>query len=459
MTFFIAVFILVMQIIWLYIDDMLGKGIKWYVIAEFFFYTSANVVPLAMPLSILLASLMTFGSLGEHFELVSFKAAGISLQRIMMPLIVFVFIISMGAFYFANNVIPVANLKFYSLLHDIRSKKPAINIKPGMFYNEIDGYTIRVEDKVPMDDGRDMLKNVMIYDHTHNDGNRQVTIADSGIMNVTKDEAYFLIKLYNGIDYLEQREKVINKMNPLSRYSFKESEVRIDISGLQFNRTDQDAFKHDYRLFNLSQLNTASDTISREYKNAFVSFIRSSKQSYVFNDTLYQKGLRKVKLKEHAIEDIDFDKLASSEISQLYGIATNNVRANKGRVLATKTDFLQKRSRVVRIKIEWHRKFTFSIACLIMFFIGAPLGAIVRKGGLGMPVVISVIFFLFFWILSISGEKMAKEMVIAPYQGMWLSTLVLFPLGFFFTYKATTDSAIFNIDAYFNFFKNIFKKK
>ncbi|PIZ05647.1 MAG: permease, partial [Flavobacteriales bacterium CG_4_10_14_0_8_um_filter_32_5] len=199
MTFFIAVFVLVMQFIWLYIDEMLGKGLEWYVLGELFFYATANVVPMAMPLAILLASIMTFGNLGEHFELVAFKSAGISLQQIMKPLILFVIIISIGAFYFANNVIPVANLKFYSLLYDIRSQKPAINIMPNVFYNEIDGYTIRVKSKKAMDDGREMLKDVMIYNHSDNNGNLQVTVADSGIMSLSKDKTYFSIKLFNGV--------------------------------------------------------------------------------------------------------------------------------------------------------------------------------------------------------------------------------------------------------------------
>ncbi len=460
MTFFIAVFILVMQMTWLYIDDIIGKGIKWYVIAEFFFFTAAIVVPLAMPLSILLASLMTFGNLGEHFELVSFKAAGISLQKIMKPLIVFVIFISIGAFFFANNVIPVANLKFFSLLYDIRSQKPAMNIKPGIFYNEIDGYTIRVRDKIPLADGTDMLKGIMIYNHTENKGNIQVTVADSGIMQISKDKSYFSIKLFHGTDYKNQLEEKTYKTYPFSRYSFEESEVKIDLSGFQFKRTDEDAFKYDYRLFNLKKLALAKDTVSREYKQSSADFSNIIKTSYLFNDTAFNMESLDTSLnKKFIITKVDLSKLSTSEVNQVYGIAINNARTSKGRSVAVGVDLSRKKERLASIKVEWHRKFTFSIACLIMFFIGAPLGAIVRKGGLGMPVVISIIFFLLFWVLAISGEKMVKEMVLQPFQGMWLSTFVLFPLGLFFTYKATTDSSIFNIDAYFNFFKNIFKKK
>jgi len=460
MTFFIAIFILVMQMTWLYIDDIIGKGIKWYVIAEFFFFTAAIVVPLAMPLSILLASLMTFGNLGEHFELVSFKAAGISLQKIMKPLIVFVIFISIGAFFFANDIIPYANLKFFSLLYDIRSQKPAMNIQPGVFYNEIDGYTIRVRDKIPLADGTDMLKGIMIYNQTANKGNIQVTVADSGIMHISKDKSYFSIKLFHGTDYKNQLETITNKSYPFYRYSFKESEVKIDLSGFQFKRTDEDAFKYDYRLFNIRQLRLAKDTVSKEYKKSSLAFANIIKTSYLFNDTAFNMEKLDTSLnKKFIITKVDLSKLDISEVNQVYGIAINNARTSKGRAVAADIDLSRKKERLASISVEWHRKFTFSIACLIMFFIGAPLGAIVKKGGLGMPVVISIVFFLLFWVLAISGEKMVKEMVLAPYQGMWLSTFVLFPLGLFFTYKATTDSSIFNIDAYFNFFKNIFKKK
>lgn len=455
MTFFIALFVLLMQFIWLYIDDMLGKGLEWYVITELLIYASASLVPLAMPLSILLASLMTFGNLGEHFELVSFKAAGISLQKVMQPLIILVAILSFGAFFFANNVIPVANLKFYSLFHDIRSQKPAFNILPDVFYNEIDGYVIRVKGKEIREDG-DLLKDVMIYNHTENVGNRQLTIADSAIMKMSDDKSYFSIKLFNGIDYQDKYEGRRDKIYPLSRFKFEEHEMRIDMSGFKMDRTDEELFKEDYRMLNLEQLANKTDTLKKYNIKRANEFYATLKSSYLINDSLNIQ--KKNLIKYNSFEEV-FNRFSNEDKQQIYNLALNSARTNKGRASAAlvETDFHQEN--LLNIQIEWHRKFTFSIACLIMFFIGAPLGAIVKKGGLGMPVVISVVFFLLFWILSMMGEKSAKEMVIEPYQGMWLATAVLFPLGIFFTYKATTDSAMFNIDAYFNFFKNIFKKK
>lgn len=458
MTFFIALFVLLMQFIWLYMDEMLGKGLEWYVIAELLIFASANLVPLALPLAILLASLMTFGNMGEHFELVSFKAAGISLQKVMQPLIILVSIISISAFFFANNIIPVANLKFYSLLHDIRSQKPAFNILPDVFYNEIDGYVIRVKEKIPREEG-DLLKKIMIYNHTEDNGNRQLTIADSGIMNISKDKSYFSVKLFHGIDYQEKFEGRMDKVYPFSRFSFDEHEMRIDMSGFKLSRTDEELFKEDYRMLNLRQLKEKTDTINKYYQIRSNEFLNGILTSYVVNDSLLMKSIKPTAEHKNTTVDDLLKGLKKEELDQVFNIAINNARTNKGRASAVMVEMDYYIENLLNLKVEWHKKFMFSLACLIMFFIGAPLGAIVRKGGLGMPVVISVVFFLLFWILSISGEKMAKENVIEVYQGMWLSTVVLFPLGFFFTYKATTDSAMFNLDAYSNFFKKFKRKK
>lgn len=446
-----------MQFIWLYVDDMLGKGIEWYVIAELLIYSSANLVPLALPLAVLLASLMTFGNLGEHFELVSFKAAGISLQKIMRPIFILVAFLSLGAFLFANNIVPVANLKFFSLLHDIRNQKPAINIKPGVFYNEIEGYTIRIRGKEEMDDGTEMLKKVMIYNHSENRGNRQLTVADSATMSISADKKYFLMKLFDGVDYQEKQEDKTDKVYPFSRFSFQENEMRIGLEGFQFKRNDEDAFKHDYRMFNLKQIKNQSDTLRRKYNESVDGVNQVIQFSYLFNDTIFIK--KEITSSKRIDVDQYLNTLLQDEQNQIYGIAISNCRTNKGRSGAAATEQLLSKKSLASLGVEWHRKFAFSLACIIMFFIGAPLGAIVKKGGLGMPVVISVVFFVFFWILSIIGEDMSKELIILPYQGMWLSIVVLLPLGFFFTYKATTDSTMFNLDAYIGFFKKIFKIK
>ena len=457
LTFFIAVFVLLMQFIWLWVDEMLGKGIEWYIIAKFLVYASASLVPLALPLAVLLASIMTFGSLGEKFELVSFKSAGISLQRVMRPLTIFVLCISIGAFLFSNYGIPVANLKFYSLLHDIRTKKPAVDIKPGIFYNQIQGYTIKVMEKTELENGEEMLKDVMIYNHTSNAGNRNLTVADSAIMKMSDNSRYFSIRLFHGTDYQDKAEATTNKVYPLSRFSFEENEMRINLDGFEFSRTDEDAFTHDYRMFNLKQLENKVDTLERESQERLEGFANMIKQGYLINDTIFNRIKNKGKTPKPQEDYIV--NLTESEINQFYSIAINNARTNKGRASAAASEILIKKKDIARMNIEWHRKYSFSFACFVMFLIGAPLGAIVKKGGLGMPVVISVIFFVTFWITSIIGEDMVKEMVLQPYQGMWLSTAFLLPLGLFFTYKATNDSTMFNFTAYTDFFTKIFKKK
>lgn len=459
MTFFIAVFVLLMQFIWLYVDEMLGKGIEWYIIAELLLYSSANVVPLALPLAVLLASLMTFGNLGEHFELVSCKSAGISLQKVMRPIGIFVVIICGVAFMFANYVVPVANLKFYSLLYDIRSTKPAVNIKPGVFYSEIEGYTIRVMDKVKQDNGDEMLKNVMIYDHTQNNGNRKLTVADSAIMKMSEDKTYFSITMYHGIDYQDQPENTTNKKYPLSRFSFEENKIRISLAGFELQRTDEEAFKHDYRMFNLNQLANRIDTLKKEYNEQVASFTTIFKKPYTYADEMTKAAKQKDSIQNDTTKTLPSAKTEYERFNQIYTIALNNARVNQGRASASASETVIRARDTARMEIEWHRKFTFSLACFLMFLIGAPLGAIVKKGGLGMPVVISVIFFLIFWVLSIVGEDITKELVLPAHIGMWISTAVLLPLGMFFTYKATTDSDMFNMGAYKAFFAKLFKRK
>jgi len=459
MTFFIAVFVLLMQFIWLYVDEMLGKGIEWYVIVELLLYSSANVVPLALPLAVLLASLMTFGNLGEHFELVSCKAAGISLQKVMRPIGLFVVMICGVAFIFANYAVPVANLKFYSLLYDIRSTKPAVNIKPGVFYSEIEGYTIRVMDKVKQDNGDEMLKDVMIYDHTQNNGNRKLTVADSAIMKMSEDKTYFSITMYHGTDYQDQPENTTNKKHPLSRFSFEENEMRISLAGFELQRTDEEAFKHDYRMFNLNQLANRIDTLKKEYNQQVASFTTIFKKPYTYADEMTEAALKKDTIENEATKTLPAAKTEYERGNQIYTIALNNARVNQGRASASASETVIRARDTARMEIEWHRKFTFSLACFLMFLIGAPLGAIVKKGGLGMPVVISVIFFLIFWVLSIVGEDITKELVLPAHIGMWISTAVLLPLGAFFTYKATTDSDMFNMGAYKAFFAKLFKRK
>lgn len=459
LTFFITLFILVMQFLWKYIDDMVGKGLEWYIIAELLFYATANLVPLALPLAILLSSIMTFGNLGEHYELVALKSAGLSLQRIMFPLIIFIILTSGAAFYFSNNIWPVANLKMASLLYDVRQKKPSLDIKEKIYYKGIEGYVIRIGKKHK--NGED-LEDVTIYDHTENRGNVKVVKAETGKMQMSADKRFLYLTLYDGRNYEEVRpSETTRKSHPLFRSKFKEEKMRFDLSAFAMMRTDEELFKDNYQMLNLAQLKEAVDTLK-------VKFVERQKEfaANVDQKIFFLKDSLTIPAADTLLPATDFtvsDRFSSTEKFAIFEIALNLTRNTKVYVSALAGDFDSKRLSINRHKIEWHRKFTLSIACIVLFFIGAPLGAIIRKGGLGTPVVISVLFFMVFHVLSITGEKLVKENSLEAFQGMWLATACLLPVGIFLTYKATSDSPIMEMDTYkkvFDFIGNkLFPKK
>ena len=446
-----------MQFLWKYIDDLVGKGLEWYVITELLFYASSTFVPLALPLAILLSSLMTFGNLGEHYELVAMKAAGISLRKIMMPLIVLSVIVSLIAFYFSNNVLPIANLKFKSLLYDIRQQKLALDIKEGIFYTGLDGFVIRVEKKDK--DNNNMIRDIMIYDHRQKKGNTNLTVADSGSMELTSDGMNLIFTLYNGYNYQEKTDqRGYKKTNPYQRTKFREELRKFNLMDFELSRTNEDLFKSNYSMLNLRQLKKAEDSLMTRLNNRkekipvsmkknfyFYNRIDSVKQATFSTDKLYTTNLLESKTKQEKVKIIDE--------------ATNRCRSVRENLNFNKKDFENRNKLIFRHQAEWHRKFTLSFACFVLFFIGAPLGAIIRKGGLGLPVVVSVLFFVLFHIISITGEKSVKSGVIDANIGMWIAPVVLLPLGIFLTYKATTDSPLLDADAWTKFFKKVFKRK
>lgn len=450
-----------MQFLWKYIDDLVGKGLEITVITELLFYAVVTLIPMALPLAILLSSIMTFGNMGEHNELMALKSSGISLIRIMFPLINFIILVCIGAFFFSNIVLPYTNLKMGSLLYDVRHQKPEVSIKEGMFSDAIEGYSIKVGKK---NKKTSMLYNLMIYDHTENKGNRIVTVADSATLKTTNDNNYLILTMYHGTSYSEIFEKKKRKSQrkfPHRFDSFEEQRVLIDMSGLGFERTNESLFKNHYQMLNLGQLQFAVDSLSdkldiREvnFKSQLVSnnyikrITKQVKDSLWFkNDTVPEKSL--------SIDSL-FNTFVGGTRERVYDQAINNARNTKSFISSTAVDFTNKFKWIKKHEIEWHRKFTLSFACLILFFIGAPLGAIIRKGGLGMPVVISVFFFIIYYVISISGEKSAKIGAWPSWLGMWLSALTLFPLGLFLTYKAANDSVILNIDTYLKSFKKLF---
>jgi lipopolysaccharide export system permease protein len=448
LTFFISLFVLLMQFLWKYIDDLVGKGLDNIVIAELLFYTSANLVPMALPLAILVSSIMTFGTMAEHFELTAAKAAGISLQRIMMPLLFTALLISSAAFLFSNYVLPYTNLKMGSLLYDIRQQKPALAIREGVFYNGIEGYSIKVGGKDP--DGN-TLRKVMIYDHTGSIGNRKVVMAESGKMETTPDQKTLILTLYNGTGYEEQsKNKNGTDVHPLLRNAFNEYIIRFDLSQFKLNRTNEDLFRGGHQMMSLGQLHSAIDSLeSDDIRREDISKTHVMPYFLFLRDSANFSGLSR------AIVFQDSSVVPAVNLSGQRLHALEQARAMRSYLTGLEEERESRVGQMARYRVEWHRKLTLSVACFILFLIGAPLGAIIRKGGLGMPLVVSVLFFLSYHIASITGEKFAREGIIPAWQGMWMSSMILLPVGLFLIYKATTDSRILDGDVYAQFFRGL----
>jgi len=461
MTFFICVFILLMQFLWKYIDDLVGKGLEWNIVAELLLYASFGLVPLAFPLAMLLASIMTFGNLGENYELVAMKASGISLFRIMRPLLVIAFILTSVAFYFSNNILPKTNLEFYALLSSVKQQKPEMVIKEGVFTNDMPNYSIKVERKGK---NNNMLYDVMIYDHSNNDGNVNVTIADSGKMELTEDKKFMSITLYNGQNYTEGKEKRGSERRyPFQRELFKKEVINISMLDFEFNRKDETLFKHGARAMNIGQLTHQSDSMFSDYKLRVWRFVISlnyesnlSRQVAWLSNPNDSTRINPY-LKADTLVDVNqvVSSMSTFEKQEMYQRSIECVRTNT-QIISQQLDELYNRKKFINAyPMELHRKFTLSFACLIFFFIGAPLGAIIRKGGLGMPVVVSILMFIAYYIIMITGEKFAREDAWSMVSGMWFSSLVFLPLGFWLTYKAATDSGIMNLESYQLFFKKL----
>lgn len=458
MTFMICIFILLMQFVWMHIKDLVGKGVEVSVLAEFFIYAVASVVPLALPLAILLASLMTFGNLGEKTELTAMKAAGISLFRIMRPLTISIMFICGGAFLFSNYVLPVSQVKLWALIFSLRQKSPELEIPQGEFYDGIDGYNIYVRHKNPK---VGMLYDMMIYDYSEGFQNATVMVADSGQIFFTEDNKHLLLRLYSGesfenLDRKQKRATKSEKSIPYRREAFAQKQLLIDFD-MEFNRYDENVLSDQHVSKNVGELWQSIDSVqvlahqrSAEQSAVIVEnhyFARERKAGRILADEVYAAP-------ENKVYDVD-TLLASLTPEERYRAAS--AALEKAKSQRDKIDYnalmLDDYQRYIRKhEIELHRKFTLAFACLVFFFIGAPLGAITRKGGLGMPVVISVVMFIIYYIIDNTGYKMAREALWPCWAGMWLSSMVLLPIGIFLTYKAATDSALFNPDAWLKIF-------
>ena len=449
---FVVVFILVMQFLWLYIDELVGKGLSMKVILEFLAWGSATMLPLSLPLATLLASMMTLGSLGENNELLAIKAAGISLQRVLIPLGICCAVISVGAFFVSNDLIPVAYNKIYTLRDDIGKTKDEIKIPTGTFYNGIEGYILRVNEH---NDETGMMNGVMVYNHTKNKGNTSLTIADSAMMKMSKDKTYLTFILYNGTNYEETNNKKYRDTTlQLQKIDFHKQEMIIPLENYAFQKSDSSRFDDQVKSMNLKQLQHSQDSIgtldSTEKEENLTNLRRSRTLRY---NAQLDTATRNIPTSPFIQEDGGKWKSIKDEIEAL-----EKAKKNAEEIQMSLESFARYRyhhNYTLRlIDIEILKKFALSIACLIFFFIGAPLGAIIRKGGLGVSAIISVLFFVAYWVIDISGTKLAKDGAVGPFAGVFFSSYVLLPTGLFLSWKAINDSAIFSTDT----IKNAFKK-
>ncbi len=459
MTFFICLFIVLMQFLWRYIDDLVGKGLEMHVIGELFFYAALTMVPMALPLAILLASLMTFGNLGERFELTAMKASGISLMKVMRPLIVFIALVAIGAFFFQNYVLPVAQAKMWTLLYSVRQKSPELEIPEGVFYDQIPGYNFYVEEK---DRDSGTLFDMMIYDVSRGFENARIILADSGHLKLADDKEHLFLQLHSGEQFENLRENSAggNSQNqPYRRESFKLKEILLKFDA-NFNRMDESGMRNQYVGKNISQLRATIDSVTLRVDSIGAGYARDIKERDYMRVPYWRERVvdgNRVKMKQQPVAmeaPLDMDSLFYKEKPAMVASYLSQALLKAQRV---KQDYEFKsyamdadRETIRRHGIEMQKKFTLSFACLIFFFIGAPLGAIIRKGGLGTPLVISVILFIIYYIIDNTGYKMARDGKLEVWMGMWLSSAILLPLGVFFTYKAMKDSAVFDLDAYKN---------
>ena len=458
----VVVFILMMQFLWLYIDELVGKGLSFKVILEFLGWGSATLLPLSLPLATLLASMMTLGTLGENNELLAIKAAGISLQRVLIPLCAVCLIVSIGAFFVSNDLIPVAYNKIYTLRDDIGKTKEEIKIPTKTFYNGIEGYILRVNER---NDETGIMHGVMVYNHTGNKGNTSLTLADSAEMRMSKDKSYLTFVMYNGSNYEETNTKKYRDTTlQLQKIDFEKQSIVIPLKNYAFQKSDSSRFNDQVKSMNLKQLNESQDSIGRLNAEGKVANLKTLSESRLIRynnqlDTGYHLTT------PFTLEDINTWKDIDDEIK-----AYDKAKKNAEELQMNIGTFARERYHhtfILRlIDIEILKKFALSIACLIFFFIGAPLGALIRKGGLGTPAIISVLFFVAYWVIDISGVKLARDGAVSPFSGVFFSSYVLLPTGLYLTWKAINDSAIFNMDAIKSLFRKIktkimemFKKK
>jgi lipopolysaccharide export system permease protein len=457
-TFVLSMFLFLMQFLWKYIDELVGKGIEPGILAQLIFYSLADLVPMALPLTIMVAGLMTFGNLSESFELVAMKANGMSLRRILLPVFILMLLLGVTNFFFMNVVIPKANLEAKALLWDLRQKKPAFNIADGVFYQQIDGFSIRIGKK---EKDNETVKDILIYEYKKDDSKRlNVIRAKDGKMIMSQDKRMLFFTLNDGVRYEEMTGmEGYSRTAPFNMMKFQRQKMAIDLSSLDLKFTERDAYKGDYRLMKISELNNEIDSFHRKEKRMTRENIGFMKRYVHFagilgnsRDTSTPRNDSIFKLKSKA--DI-LENYAKIDHTQIMASAIGNARGLKGTVDGLISNSKYEYEEIAPYFAEWHKKFTLSVIVVLLFLISAPLGAIIRKGGIGMPLVISVVLFVFFYAINMVGEKIGQEGVVPIWVGMWMSSLVLLPIGLFITYQATKDSSVLSLERYTGFLKKV----
>jgi lipopolysaccharide export system permease protein len=459
-TFFVSLFVFLMQFLWKYVDDMVGKGLGLNVLAEFFFYASVSLVPLALPMSIMLASLMTFGNMGEQLELLAMKSAGISLFRIMRALMIVITIAVIGAFFFSNDILPKSQTKMWALLISMKQKSPELEIPAGEFYKGISGYSIYVGAK---NDKTQILKRVMVYDFTNGFSNASVMLADSARLDVSPDKKFLIFTLYNGESFENLQQQTIYSTAskiPYRRETFKFKQIIIDFD-TNFTQFSTSLLKNENVSKNVKQLKATIDSLNKQL-NIMRQGTQNMYQPIRFYGTLAQihslpKQIKAYQLSHYSTDSL-FDQLPEAQKKMAVSATLSSLTQIKGEMTFNNIQIKETEEIIRRHAIDLHRKFALSFACLVFFFIGAPLGAIIRKGGFGTPVVLSILMFIVYYIVDNTGTKMAREGIWPVWEGMWLSSAVLLPIGLFLTYKAVKDSTLMNSESYSDIIKKTRKR-
>ncbi len=468
MTFFIVMFVLMMNFVWRYIDELVGKGLDTMIIVELLSYAMVNMIPLGLPLALLLAAIMTMGNLGENYELLAMKSAGMSLPQIIKPLIYLIFAISIGSFFIINDLVPYANKKMFSTLYDIRKQKQVIEFQDGLFFNGIENMSIRVETQDPK---TKLLRDVLIYDNRDFRGDMTTTVADSGYIRLTDDKKLLMVTLFHGHTYEQTRSTKWYEASSLRHNTFEKQILTLPMDGFAMdNRTDSEQISNS-QTKNLKELEKDIDSLERVVNEITIKSYEPLLRQQIFakdNSIIEQVDSMKIDKTGYrsALLTDSLSGLSVRDKSKIWNNARQQAKNSRNLFSYDETSAKIGLSTLYRSKVEWHKKLTMPISILIFFLIGAPLGAIIRRGGLGMPVVVSVIFFVIYYIISLSGEKMAKEGNWDSALGMWISAMILTPIAIFLTYKATNDSALFDFDFYINkikkggkYIKNKIKKR